>query len=151
MLEIGTKAPDCEIETHTGYRGPLRTFWQAGPLILFFYPKDETRVCTKEACTLQASLEDFAQFGASVLGASTDSLKSHTAFAEKQGLTFPLVADPGGTLARHYDAFRSILRIAKRMTYVISDQGVILNRVHSELSVTAHLEMIQQTLEAARQ
>ncbi len=146
MLALGEPAPDAQVTTHLGFEGPLRHFWEKGPLILFFYPKDETSICTRQACTLQTSLGEFSRFGATVLGASTGSVESKRAFATKHQLAFPLVADVHGHLARTYEAFRTLIRIPKRITYVIGSDGRISGRCHNELSVPAHLEMIQQVL-----
>lgn len=147
MLELGTTAPDVSVRTHAGYDGPLSHFWEQGPLILFFYPKNNTHICTKEVCLLQAEYAAFAAFGANVMGSSTDSLASHAEFAEQQNLTFPLVADEKGHLARSFDAFRSLLRVSKRVTYVIGTDGKILGSVHNEFSLQPHLEMIRKVLE----
>ena len=146
MLKIGTQAPDPQIITHLGYEGPLSHFWKDSHLILFFYPKDQTRICTKQACTLQTSLGDFASFGAGVLGSSTDGVKQHVDFAAKHNLEFPLVADTKGDLARAFEAYRSLIRIAKRITYVIDPSGKIIGTHHSELSVDGHLNMIRLAL-----
>ena len=146
MLEIYSKAPDPEIETHDGYTGPLSHYWQDGPLILFFYPKDDTPVCTKQACSMQSSLAEFANAKAKVLGANNGTVEAHKAFAEKNGIEFPLIADHRGELAKAFGAFRSLLRIPKRVTYVIGRQGTILARHHNELRVQPHLEMIEKNL-----
>jgi len=148
MLELGSAAPDMTIRTHLGYEGSMRTFWQDGPLILFFYPKDNTPICTKEACVFQSQLSGFGDLGAQVLGSSTDSLESHRSFANSQNLSFPLIVDEKAALAKKYDAFRSLLRVSKRVTYVIDANGTIVGRVHHEFSVQPHLEMIRQTLGA---
>ncbi len=147
MLEVNASAPNPAIETHTGYKGPISHFWQEGPLILFFYPKDDTVICTKQACTLQSSMGEFGSFGAQVLGSGGGDLASHHAFSKKHQLTFPLVLDARGALAQAYDAFRSLLRIPKRVTYIINQEGKIQARLHDELSVTAHLNMIRKALE----
>lgn len=146
MLELGAQAPDMQVQTHLGYAGPLAHFWQKGPLILFFYPKDHTPICTKEACLLQSELAAFDEFDASILGSSTDTLDSHRSFAETQHLSFPLIADKSAILARRYQAFRRLLRVSKRVTYVIGMDGKISGRVHHEFSIQPHLEMIRQTL-----
>jgi len=150
MLEVGAVAPDQEIQTHSGFKGQLSHFWKDGPLILFFYPKDNTSICTKEACLLQSQLPKFGEYQAGVLGSSTDSIASHKAFAEGNQIHFPLVADGGGHLARAYLAFRGLLRVSKRVTYVIGPHGLILGRVHHEFSVQPHLEMIQNTLDGVK-
>ena len=151
MLAIGDKAPDIHIKTWPDYEGPISAFWKNGPLILFFYPMDNTPVCTKQACTLRDNVAAFGQFEASVLGSSTGSLKSHRGFAEKHGLAFPLVADKGSKLAKAYAADRFLLPIAKRITYVIASDGTIAGACHDETNVAAHLAMIRETLEKLKQ
>ncbi len=146
MLKPGTHAPDVEIETHLGYRGPLSHFWRDGPLILFFYPKDNTTICTKQACSLQSSLGEFGSLGANVLGSSTGGVSSHEGFASKHGIAFPLVADEKGKLAKAFEAFRGLIRISKRITYLIDQKGVITASLHNELSVQAHMDMIRKAL-----
>ncbi len=147
MLPLHSQAPDLEIETHLGYRGPLSHFWRDGPLILFFYPKDNTPTCTKQACALQSSIAEFGRFHANVLGANNDSADSHRAFAGKNDLAFPIVADRGGQLARAYQAFRRLIHIPKRITYVIDVNGRIIAAVHKEFNVAAHLDAVRQALD----
>ena len=146
MLKPGTPAPNPNVTTHLGQEGPLSDFWKEGPLILFFYPKDDTSICTKQACTLQTSLSSFGEFGASVLGSSTDNGQRHEHFAKKHGISFPLVIDKGGKLAKAFEARRAIIGISKRITYVIDQEGVIKGALHDEFSVGAHLDMIKSVL-----
>ena len=146
MLKKGSKAPDLEVQTHHGDQAKLSSWWQKGHLILFFYPKDDTRVCTKEACTYQGSLAEFGEQGASVLGCSMDSRASHEAFAQKHGLEFPLIVDQGGAVCKAFEALRPIIRIPKRITYVIGADGIIKDTCHKELSVDPHLQMIRAAL-----
>ena len=146
MLEIGEKAPDMDIVTWPDYRGPISAQWQSGPLILFFYPMDNTPVCTKQACTLRDNLASFDRFEANVLGSSTGSLKSHEKFAAKHGLGFPLVADKDSKLAKAYGASRFLVPVSKRITYVIGTDGVIKGVCHDETDVGTHLSMIRETL-----
>lgn len=144
MLNLNAKAPDLEIHTHTGYSGPLSSFWQDGPLILFFYPKDDTKVCTEQACTLQTSLERFASFGANVLGCGGGDMDSHRSFAEDQGLTFPLILDEG--ISKKFNAYSILMGIPKRITYVIDTNGIIIGRHQDMFSVEPHMTMIEKTL-----
>ena len=147
MLDIGTQAPNPTIQTHDDYSGPLGHFWQDGPLILFFYPKDDTIVCTKEACTFQNSFNEFQSFNANVVGCSTDSLDSHKKFAQGNNLSFPIVVDEKGEFSNTFKTLRPLLRICKRVTSVIGSDGTILGRTHNELSVNDHMKMIRATLD----
>jgi peroxiredoxin Q/BCP len=148
MLAIDEIAPDLQVTTHLGFSGPLSEFWREGNLVLFFYPKDNTRVCTKEACSLQSSLADYGKIGAKVVGASLDSIASHQKFAERNGISFPLISDQGGKLAEAYGALRNmiLMKLAKRITYVIGTDGKIKGRCHDEFKVETHLAMISETL-----
>lgn len=138
MLKVGSPAPDVAITTHTGYHGSLSEFWQDKSLVLFFYPKDATTICTKEACTLQNNLGQFSDLSANVLGSSTDSVKSHEKFAADNNITYPLIADTNGAVAKAFDAYRSLLRISKRITYVIGKDGIVKAAIHNELNAHAH-------------
>jgi peroxiredoxin Q/BCP len=146
MLKIGSAAPEVTITTHTGYHGPLSKFWEDKSLVLFFYPKDATTVCTKEACAIQNGLDQFNELSANVLGSSTDSVKSHEKFAADNSLAYPLIADTNGEVAKAFDAFRSLLKISKRITYVIGTDGKIKAAVHSELSAHAHFDGAMKAL-----
>jgi len=170
MLKPGAKAPDEEVVTHTGYRGPLSHFWQDGPLILFFYPKDNTSICTKQARELEGFFAEMAPIPdqlssimadlreislanlsakskVNLLGSSTGSAVSHCNFAAKYNLQYPLVVDEGGCLAKAYRAFRLLLRVSKRITYIIDREGTIMGRIHEEWDISAHLVTIAKTLQ----
>lgn len=140
MLEVGAEAPDLEITTHDGVSGPLSRFWSSGPLILFFYPKNHTMICTRQNCAMQGSYSQFNRLGVNVLGSSEGSLEGHRAFAEAQNLAFPLVVDEDSKLARAFGVFRPLLGVAKRVTFMLDEQGMVVERIHAELSVDAHLK-----------
>jgi len=147
MLEIGSQAPNPTIKTWPDYEGPIGKFWKDGPLILYFYPMDNTPVCTRQACTLQDSIAEFGQFKANVLGSSTGSSKTHQGYAKKNSISFPLVADRGSKLAKAFDSNRFLVPISKRITYVMAKGGKIIGRCHDEMDVEAHLAMIRETLD----
>ncbi|MDJ0842004.1 MAG: redoxin domain-containing protein [Acidobacteriota bacterium] len=146
MLAIGDKAPDVSIKAWPDYKGPISKFWEEGPLILFFYPMDNTPTCTKQACTLRDNIAGFGKYDANVLGSSTGSMNTHKGYAQKHGIQFPLVSDKGSKLAKAYRADRFLLPISKRITYVIAKGGTVAGRCHNETSVAAHMKMIDDTL-----
>ena len=146
MLAVGDQAPDIHIKTYPDYEGPISTYWTNGPLVLFFYPMDNTPTCTKQACTLRDNYAGFDRYDANVLGSSTGSLKTHKGYAEKHGIQFPLVSDKGSKLAKAFDADRFLLPISKRVSYVISKGGMVAGRCHDETNVGAHVKMIDDTL-----
>jgi peroxiredoxin Q/BCP len=148
VLREGSIAPDFEARDSDGRLVRLSDF-RGRPVVLYFYPEDDTPGCTREACAFRDDLEGFQAKGAVVLGVSTQDEASHRAFRERYNLTFGLLADPEKTVSRRYRAL-GLLGLAKRITYVIGPTGVILAafrridpKSHSEeaLRVLASLEV----------
>lgn len=125
LLPSGTVAPDFESTDQDGR--PVRLGDFAGrPVVLYFYPEDDTPGCTREACSFRDSLGEFTARGAIVLGVSTQDAASHRAFRDRYGLKFPLLADPEKKITRAYNAL-GILGVAKRVTYVVGPDGRIVD------------------------
>jgi len=123
MLEVGKKAHDFVANTQDG-KISLKQF-RGKNVILYFYPKDNTPGCTKEACNFRDNLPLLEKSGAVVIGVSKDSVDSHKEFAEKYKLNFHLVADPDGEICKSYGADKGFGASAKRMTFIINKQGKI--------------------------
>ena len=130
MLAIGTKAPDFTLMDQNGETHSLHEY--AGKkVILYFYPKDNTPGCTKEACSFGDLYPQITEKGAIVLGISKDSVKSHKNFAEKYHLPFTLLSDPDHTVIEAYDVWKEKKNYGKvsmgvvRTTYLIDEQGII--------------------------
>jgi len=127
VLSIGTPAPDFTAKDQNNKTITLSKF-RGKRVILYFYPKDDTPGCTKEACGFRDAYAGFKKKGVIVLGVSTDSVESHATFAKKYKLSFPLVADADKKIAKAYDVIGFIgglLGTASRVTYVIDKEGVI--------------------------
>lgn len=131
MLEIGTTAPDFTLPDQNGTPVTLSSF-RGQKVILYFYPKDMTAGCTKQACGFRELYPQFRERGAVVLGVSKDSVASHKKFEEKYGLPFLLVSDPDLTAIQAYDVWkeknmygRKIMGVV-RTTYLIDEEGVIV-------------------------
>ena len=131
MLEIGTKAPAFTLPDQNGKVHSLSDY--AGKkVILYFYPKDNTPGCTKQACGFADRYPQFLEKGAVVLGVSKDSVASHKKFEEKYGLPFPLLSDPEKTVLQAYDVWKEKKLYGKvsmgvvRSTYLIDEQGIIV-------------------------
>ncbi len=123
MLVAGMQAPDFEAETQ---KGKIRlSRFRGKTVVLYFYPKDDTPGCTKEACSFRDNLPLLEKSGAVVIGVSKDSVDSHKEFAEKYKLNFHLVADPDGEICKTYGADKGFGASAKRMTFIINKQGKI--------------------------
>lgn len=131
MLEIGTKAPDLELPDQDGKLRTLSEF-RGQKVILYFYPKDMTPGCTKQACSFGELYPQFQEKGAIVIGVSRDSVASHKKFEEKYGLPFILLSDPERKAIEAYDVWKEKKNYGKvsmgvvRSTYLIDEDGVII-------------------------
>jgi len=131
MLEVGTKAPDFALENQDGELIRLSDYL-GKKVILYFYPKDMTAGCTKQACGFAERYPQFTEKGAVILGVSKDTVKTHKRFEEKYGLPFPLLADPDHEVEILYDVWKEKTMYGKktmgviRTTYLIDEEGMII-------------------------
>ena len=131
MLEIGTKAPDFTLPDQNGEEHSLSDYI-GKKVILYFYPKDNTPGCTKQACSFGELLPQFTEKGAVVIGISKDSVASHKKFEEKYGLPFTLLSDTERKVIEAYDVWKEKKNYGKvsmgvvRTTYLIDEKGVIV-------------------------
>jgi peroxiredoxin Q/BCP len=124
-LKVGDRAPHFAATTMDGSTIRLTDFLGKRGIVLFFYPKNGTSVCTKEACSFRDSYDKFRDAGAEVIGVSSDSAESHVAFAEQNHLRFPLISDHDRSLAKLFGVPDSFGLIPKRVTFVIDKSGII--------------------------
>lgn len=130
MLEVGTKAPAFELPDQNGDLHTLEEY-KGKKVILYFYPKDNTPGCTKQACNFGVLYPQFTEKGAVVLGISKDSVASHKKFEEKYHLPFTLLSDPELSCIQAYDVWKEKVNYGKksmgvvRTTYLIDENGVI--------------------------
>ena len=131
MLEIGTKAPAFELPDQNGEMHTLEEY-RGKKVILYFYPKDMTAGCTKQACAFGELYPQFAEKGAVVLGVSKDSVATHKKFEEKYNLPFTLLSDPRLDCIQAYDVWKEKTMYGKktmgvvRTTYLIDEEGIIV-------------------------
>ena len=131
MLEIGTKAPDFELPDQNGKLHKLEDY-KGQKVILYFYPKDMTAGCTKQACGFAELYPQFQEKGVVVLGVSKDSVASHKKFEEKYGLPFTLLSDTEKEVIQAYDVWKEKKNYGKvsmgvvRTTYLINEDGIIV-------------------------
>lgn len=131
MLKIGTKAPAFELPDQNGEMHTLEEY-RGKKVILYFYPKDMTAGCTKQACAFGELYPQFAEKGAVVLGVSKDSVASHKKFEEKYNLPFTLLSDPRLDCIQAYDVWKEKTMYGKktmgvvRTTYLIDEEGIIV-------------------------
>jgi peroxiredoxin Q/BCP len=150
-LEPGTPAPGFTLSSDSGKKIKLTQF-QGQPIVLYFYPKDDTPGCTKEACNFRDAQSQLAKTQAVVLGISPDSVESHVRFRDKFELNFPLLADTDHSVAEAYGAWREKNMYGKksmgiqRSTYLIDASGKIA-RVWKKVSVDGHDEQVLAALQ----
>ena len=131
MLEVGTKAPDFTLPDQNGNVHSLSDY-RGKKVILYFYPKDNTPGCTKQACGFAELYPQFTEKGAVVLGISKDSVASHKKFEEKYGLPFTILSDPELKVIQAYDVWKVKMNYGKvsmgvvRSTYLIDEEGKIV-------------------------
>ena len=150
MLAIGTKAPDFTLPDQNGDMHALKDY-RGRKVILYFYPKDNTAGCTKQACSYTAMRPQFAEKGAVILGISKDTVASHKRFEEKQNLGIILLADPERQVIEAYDVWKEKKLYGKtsmgvvRTTYLIDEDGTIIradDKVKAALDAANMLEAL---------
>jgi thioredoxin-dependent peroxiredoxin len=150
MVNEGQKAPDFTLPSSEGGEISLKGL-RGKSVVLYFYPKDDTPGCTKEACAFRDSQAAIKKRGAVVLGVSGDSLESHDKFKAKYKLNFPLLADPDKAVAKKYGAWGEKVMYGKkvtgmiRSTFVIDGEGVV-RKVFPKVRVDGHAEKVLEAL-----
>jgi len=149
-IEEGAKAPDFTLLADDGAKVKLSAL-KGSPVVLYFYPKDDTPGCTKEACAFRDLKKDLAKLGAKVLGVSADDVDSHVKFRDKFELNFPLLADVDHKVAEKYGAWREKNMYGKvsmgivRSTFLIDPQGKVA-KVWKKVSVDGHDAAVLEAL-----
>lgn len=146
QLKVGDKLPAFSLPDQNGHTFKLEDELGKGPLVIYFYPKDETPGCTKEACSFRDSFSAFSDLGAKVIGISSDDVASHKQFADKYHLPFTLLADTGGKVRKEFGVPKS-LGMTGRVTYVADETGKVVHIFNSQLQATKH---VSEALEAIK-
>jgi len=140
QLKIGDKAPLFSLPDQTAKRVNLEDYIGKVNLVIFFYPKDESYGCTKEACSFRDNYEVFREAGAEVIGISPDDVASHQAFAANHKLPFILLSDKGRAVSEKYGVGKSLGVLPGRVTFVVDKQGMIRMIFSSQLNFQKHTE-----------
>lgn len=125
-LAIGKKAPNFTLPDQNGAQRALTDFL-GKKVVLYFYPKDDTPGCTKQACSFRDSHRSYEENGITVIGISYDTPSSHKAFEQKHSLPFILLSDSGKQVTRAYGVAGALF--ANRITFLINEQGIVINRI----------------------
>jgi peroxiredoxin Q/BCP len=149
-LEIGDKAPAFKAECDSGEKISLASF-KGKPVVLYFYPKDDTPGCTTEACDFTSQLPAFEKLGVTVLGVSKDSVESHQKFKKKYKIKFDLLSDEDGKICEAYDTWVEKSMYGKkymgidRSTFLIGADGKIKS-IWRKVKVPGHVEAVLEAL-----
>jgi peroxiredoxin Q/BCP len=154
MLKTGDQAPDFTLPTDTGANLTLSSF-RGRPVVLYFYPKDDTSGCTKESCEFRDLVPRFDRVNAQILGVSPDGVKSHAKFRDKYQLNFPLLADEGHAVADTYGVWQEKSMYGRkywgnaRTTFVIDAKGRIA-KVFEKVKAAGHAAEVAEAVAALK-
>lgn len=152
MPEVNDSAPDFTLPVAEGEEITLSSL-QGAPVVLFFYPRDDTSGCTKESIAFSGLMDEFAAAGAKVFGVSKDSLASHAKFATKHDLTVPLLSDENGTVCEDYGVWKEKSMYGRkfmgieRSTFLIGADGKIAE-IWRKVKVAGHAEKVLEAVRA---
>ncbi|MGE5533081.1 MAG: peroxiredoxin [Bacillota bacterium] len=145
-VKVGDKAPDFTLPSQMGDNVTLSEYLGKKNVVLYFYPKDESPGCTREACTFRDNYEELANLGAEVLGVSSQSVESHKSFANHYGLPFLLLSDIGNKVRELYGVPATMGIIPGRVTFIIDKTGVVRHVFVSQTQAQKHVEEAKKTL-----
>jgi len=144
-VKTGDQAPDFEGPTSDGSKLGLKNFVGKTNVVLYFYPKDDTPGCTKEACSFRDNISPIRKMGAEVVGVSLDSITSHEKFTTKYNLPFPLISDKEKQIAKAYGVLKDTGTSASRVTFIIDKKGKVA-KVFPKVDVTKHTDEVVAAL-----
>jgi peroxiredoxin Q/BCP len=150
MIQEGQSAPPFTLKDASGKPWSLEALRASGPVVLFFYPRDESPICTREACAFRDAHQDFDQAGATVVGISSDGEGAHEAFARKQRLNYLLLSDPGGKVRQAYGIPKTLGVLDGRATFVIDRSGMVRMAYSAQLVAEGHTRRALETVRAIR-
>ena len=148
-IVVGDKVPDFALLDQNGKEFNVGDYAGKRAMVIYFYPKDDTPGCTKEACSFRDSFEEFTDRNVEVVGISADSVESHLNFAKKYNLPFSLLADTENKVRNLFGVKGNLMGlIPGRVTYVINKEGVVVYVFESQLKATKHIDESLKALDA---
>ncbi|MEP2770504.1 MAG: peroxiredoxin [Fulvivirga sp.] len=150
MLPLNQKAPDFTLPSTSGENFKLSDFIGEA-IVLYFYPKDNTRVCTAEACHFRDNFDLLHKVDIKVVGISTDSITKHLKFKSRHNLPFELLADTDGKVSKLYKAHIPFLNLSKRITYLLNTQHEVVAAVNDLFNSEIHLKKILDQLDKVKE
>ena len=150
MIHEGQLAPSFTLKDASGKSWSLDALRANGPVVLFFYPRDESPICTREVCSFRDAHQDFVGAGATVVGISSDGEAAHASFARKQQLNYLLLSDPGGAVRKAYGIPKTLGLVDGRATFVIDASGTVRMAYAAQLVAEGHTTRALETVRALR-
>lgn len=148
-VKVGDLAPNFALFSETGEAVELQDYIGNKPVVLFFYPKDNSAICTKEACLFRDNFDEFRElYDAEVIGISADSVESHKEFAENNNLPFMLLSDPDNDVRNEYGVSKTLGILPGRVTYVLDKSGIVRHIYSSQLNYKAHVQKALSALKS---
>ena len=138
-IRVGYEAPDVTLISSSGNKVTLKDYIGKKNIVLYFYPKDNTPGCTKEACAFRDNYESFREMGAEVIGVSSDSLETHQEFVKKHNLPFILLSDEEKKIRKRFNVPSTLGLIDGRVTYIIDKKGGIQHIFSSQFKPIKHI------------
>ena len=146
-VQVGDLAPDFTLTDQSGAAVSLEEYLGKTDVVLYFYPRDNTAVCTEEACAFRDSYEIIKAAGAEVIGVCSDSVESHRQFAEENQLPFILLSDTDSLIRTRYGV-PTAFGLPGRVTYIIDQQGIVRHIFFSQFTSKRHVDVALETLQA---
>ena len=146
-IKIGDKCPDFSLLDQNGEMVAIKDSIGEKNIVIYFYPKDNTWGCTKQACSFRDSFQDFVDLGCEVIGISTDSVDSHKMFSTKYNLNFKILSDIDDEVRAKFGVPKSLFGLIKgRVTYIVDKQGFIVWEFNSQLNSESHISKAIEVL-----
>jgi peroxiredoxin Q/BCP len=146
-VKVGDLAPEFTLPNQSGVAVSIEEYAGKTAIVLYFYPRDNTAVCTDEACAFRDSYEIIKAAGAEVIGVCSDSVESHRQFAEENQLPFILLSDTGGVIRTRYGV-PTALGLPGRVTYIIDKQGIVRHIFFSQFTSQRHVDVALEVLQS---
>jgi len=148
-VKVGDLAPNFALFSETGEAVELQDYIGNKPVVLFFYPKDNSAICTKEACLFRDNFDEFKELNdAEIIGISADTIESHKLFSEKNNLPFMLLSDPDNDVRNEYGVSKTLGILPGRVTYVLDKSGIVRHIFSSQLNYKAHVSKALSALKS---
>lgn len=145
--KVGDSCPIFKLKNQDGIDIDIRDYITKKSIVIYFYPKDNTKVCTDEACEFRDAIGDFAQLDAEIFGISSDFVKSHKEFAKKNKLNFNILSDDSNFVRKLFGVKPNLFGLIQgRETYVIDKNGIIIGIYNELIGSKAHVEFARKTL-----